>query len=500
MNLELAYSRPQASALALSELADDRHRFIEKSVLLTGEPHILSTRNGTCCFLDSLRLLVRVCANVTVSIPPACPELREVASTLAKRITFGKDVVQTDGDVDFTRYDAVLSVGSSVHPQLPWTAMNSNGWVARISSGDRTLDSECRVNNPIGALAAASIGVGEVFKRLIRLKAERGEFLNGFNYSLTDYRNVDGLHGGPPLPLALNHDLLLVGAGAIGNGIAHLIAQLPFETSLTIVDSQNYGSENLGTCILIGPEDLEKSKAHVLAAQLGQAGKIARGYHQSFEQFANEITQIPGIVLTALDNIDGRHEVQRTLWPNVIVDGAIGDFTCQVSRHPWPEDIACLMCLFRKPEGERSEKIQSEATGLPLEALNDVTSPLTQSHVENAAHDKKEFLRARIGRPLCSVIQEAVAVAISSDTQSQGFQPSVPFVATFSACMVMTETVAHICGWPSVLAPRFQFDFLMGPHYGQELPQGRRGDCVCGRKKNIDAVRALRNLKMQLST
>ena len=88
--------------------------------------------------------------------------------------------------------------------------------------------------------------------------------------------------------------------------------------------------------------------------------------------------------------------------------------------------------------------------------------------------EKREFLRAHLGKPICSVIQEGIALKISADEQQKGFEPSVPFTACFSACMVVAEMVAHVMKWPSALAPRFQFDFLMGPQYGQELPQGRR--------------------------
>jgi len=103
--------------------------------------------------------------------------------------------------------------------------------------------------------------------------------------------------------------------------------------------------------------------------------------------------------------------------------------------------------------------------------------------------EKRDFLRSRIVQPLCSVVQEAIAQKISQEQQAEGFEPSVPFVACFSACMVISELVAHICGWPSILEPRFQFDFLVGPGHGQELPQRRRADCICARHKNIERLR-----------
>ncbi len=496
MNLELAYSRPQGSANGLGEIAQDRHRFLTKTVLLTGKTGSLLTVNGAGCFLDSIRLLVRICPNITVVIPPTCSTLRVRAKGLSQRVTFGKELVFRDEMVDMAGYDAILSVGSEVRPDLPWTAINSNGWVARVSSGDKELPTECGVQNPIGALAAASLGVGEVFKRLIGLRPERGEFLNGFSYSLRQYRSENGKDTGPELPIDLRADILVVGAGAIGNGLIHLIAQLPFRGRISIVDSQEYGIENLGTCILIGPGDLLKPKAQILAEHLQRITIDARGFHMPFEQYASDISDIPAIVINGLDNIDVRHEVQRS-WPDVVIDGAIGDFTCQVSRHPWPDDIACLNCLFRRADSGRAEDVQSKATGLSVDALKAPEAVVSRFDVENAPAEKKEFLRSRVGRPVCSVIQEGIALEISLERQKDGFQPSVPFVACFSACMVIAETVAHVCGWPSALAPRFQFDFLMGPAHGQELPQARRADCVCARRKNIETVRAARLAKEQ---
>ena len=61
--------------------------------------------------------------------------------------------------------------------------------------------------------------------------------LNGFVFSLRTYE-----HGaedfGPALPESFGCDLLIVGGGAIGNGLVHLISQLPFKGKVKIVDRQ----------------------------------------------------------------------------------------------------------------------------------------------------------------------------------------------------------------------------------------------------------------------
>jgi molybdopterin/thiamine biosynthesis adenylyltransferase len=491
VNTELAYSRPTKTAEQLGNLAEDRHRFLHKRVLLTGEQSALTTANGRSCLLDSLRLLVRICPNVTVVLPSDQETLLEEAKGLAQKIQFGA-TVQFPAEAEFTAYDAILVIGSRANPGLPLTVVNSNGWLARVSSVDRDLPAECNIANPIGALGAACLGVGEVFKRLIRLKTERGELQNLLTFSFRTY-TMGSEDPGPALPERIDSDFLIVGAGAIGNGLVHLAAHLPYAGQIDVVDRQKFGDENLGTCILIGPEELPKHKALVMEQYLNDHGKRSKGFSEEFGKFAEHLVEYPSVVLNGLDNIDVRHEVQRTLWPDVIIDGAIGDFMCQVSRHPWPDDVSCLICLFRKAdEGKSAQQVQYEVTGLSSSVLAHPDAVLDEKHLIDVPPEKREFLKRHLGKPICSVVQEAMAQQISADKLEQGFQPSVPFVACFSACMVMSEAVAQMAGWGSKLEPRFQFDFLIGPAHGQELPQGRRPNCVCGRQKNINKLRSIR--------
>jgi molybdopterin/thiamine biosynthesis adenylyltransferase len=491
MNLDLIYSRPAKTAAQLATKAIDHHRFLAKKALLTGEPDILNTVNGRECFLSAFALLIRICPNIRIHIPAGCDDLGAVSNAFVKRIAFGPGVEHSDHVDDLRQFDAILSVGTAVKPDLPWTTINSNGWLARVSSGARGLPADVAMDNPVGALAAACLGVGEVFKRLIKLKPERAELLDGFSFSLRSYRAGE-TDCGPQLPSSLDVDLLLVGGGAIGNGTVRLLSQLHCRGRIDVVDAQAYGEENLGTCLLMGTADLGEPKAKMLASHLQAPGLQVEHFGMTFEQYARQTRRAPAMVLNGLDNIPGRHQVQRTLWPDIVVDGAIGDFTCQVSRHPWPDDIACLICLFRQPADAPVEKIQMEATGLSQDSLFRPDDLLSASDVERAPRDKQEFLLARLGKPICSVIQEGIAPKLSEEEQEKGFEPSVPFTACFSACMVVAEMVAHLMKWPSALAPRFQFDFLMGPQYGQELPQERRAACICARHKNIERARLAR--------
>jgi len=493
---DIRHSRPLATAARLAEHATDTSRFLDKQVLLTGEGAVLSTPNGQACLLGSLHLVVRICRHVTVYLPPECSHLTEECRAVASRIAYDQEVLFPETAPDLASFDAVLAVGTTARPGLPWTVINSHGWLARVSSGDLDLPTDCSQPNPIGALAAASLGVTEVFKRLIQLRETRGRLFNGLSFSLCTYQ-TGIIDPGPALSAELLGDLLMVGGGAIGNGIAFLLSQLPIRGDVDIVDPQAFQSENLGTCILIGPTDVgdDTAKAEVLAAFLRTHNILAQGHRSEFAPFAKQFGQTrpyPKIILNGLDNVEARHHVQD-VWPDLIIDGAIGDFGCQVSVHPWGPDVACLHCLFQAESTEPAANVASRATGLTLARVQYAEDLLAEHDVEAASHDKQAWLRERIGRKICSIVQEAVAQELSITEQRAGFRPSVPFVAALSASMVVGEFVKYRMGLPSSLEPRYQLDALRGPEHGMDIPQERRRDCLCvTRSRNITLVRGRR--------
>ncbi len=460
MSQDAAYSRPEASAVRLGDFAPDRHLFIGKRVLLTGEPKGLETENGKDCLLNSLQLLIRISSNVSVCLPSTEPELGDKCRALADTLAFGGPVQFSSKTPALEHYDAILNIGSRTCADLPWTTINSNGWTARVSSGPTNLPPESHETNPVTALAAATLGVGEVFKRLIALKPERGLLFDDLAFNLYRYCCAEG-DSGPRLPSTLPIDLLIVGAGAIGNGIVHLLGRLPTTGRVCIVDEQEFRPENLGTCLLLGPSHIGVNKAVVAATSLN-ARLDAKAFPEDLTAFRSRLgvgVPYPQVVVNALDSIEARHAVQA-LWPDVIIDGAISDFGCQVSRHPWGKDIACLICLFRRPSGEPAERFAAKVTGLREGRIAAATERVTDQDVQSAPAEKRGWLGERLGRPICSVVQEAVARQIAGEEQRKDFQPSVPFVACLSASMVVAELVKLISGWPTPLEPRFQLDVL----------------------------------------
>ncbi|MGH6956807.1 MAG: ThiF family adenylyltransferase [Caulobacteraceae bacterium] len=488
MTNDLRFSRAQATAAALG--AEDVHRFTDKSVLLTGAEGVLATANGREMSIAAVLLLMRTTTSLTVSLPPSQAGL--AAELTAWATDHMWDVLPTfvDLPVDMTDFDAILSIGGVPRHGLPMTVIACDGWTVRVSSGLTPVAQDSFDANPIAALGAASLGVGEVFKRLLRLHPDAGELVDGCVFSLWSYRM--GEEGSAPsLPEVLDLDVLIAGAGAIGNGVGHLISRLSVKGRVAVVDAQPYGEENWGTCLRLKRAAATAMKAKYLADLLDGPVR-ARGYPGRIDAVAERPDwRTPPVVLNGFDNVEARYAAQD-LWPDIVIDGAIGPkLECQVTVHPWDTGTACVRCTFDLPVGPSAEAVQAQASGLAREALGDLTRVLTEADIAAAAPEKQPWLRERLGKPICSVLEEAAA--LSADALSKSFRPSVPFVATFSACMMVTELVRHLVGGSAVLEPKFFFSLLWGFGRGDFYPEDRHADCICVRRaKNIAWVRAQR--------
>jgi len=491
---DLHFSRAAATAALLG--GADSHRFMDKKVLLTGDRAVLSSANGAEMARSALQLLMRSCSNVSVAVPHLLPGLAGDLRVDGARFAWDSEPTFVSPDDGYNGYDAILSIGPDVRPDLPWTAITSNGWLVRVSSGATAIVGDCDQPNAVGALAAASIGVCEVFKRLIRLRPDLGELLDGVTFSLWDYEFA-ATAPGPALRERMAADLMLNGAGAIGSAAIHLLARLPLGGRITIVDNQDYGDENWGTCL-----DLERGQVGDPKAEVAAARVSPRLVPRPFKAMVDDVrtgelgqsVPWPKVVLNGLDKIDPRHHAQR-IWPDIAIDGALdADLQVRVSAHPWPADVACLICTFKSPPGESAEAAAARVTGLSAASVANQDRDLTEADIEAAVQEKRDGLRTRLGEKICSIVSEEIAQSMSEAEVEEGFSPSVPFAACFSACMMVTELVRYLTDGEVRIRPSFQMSMLHGPENGQQLNDRRHADCYCVRYgKHIDDHRRERS-------
>lgn len=493
MNLQAHRSRVQASVATFGR-ADLEHRFMKRSVLLTGETKALLTKNGAEMMRCALQLLMRICPTVHVAVPPLAGSLAPDLAADGLRFAWDTPPLFVSYEGDLSGYDAILSVGGSVRADLPWTAITASGWLVRASSTATGVCDDCTRYNPVSALAAASLGTCEVFKRFIELDANLGDFLDGLEFSLWDHC-ING-DPGPDLPSELRGSLLINGAGAIGSALIHGLARLPLVGNVVIVDRQRYADENWGTCLDLEPGQIGEPKAEITAQRLRHGPGVA-----SFESTIAKVRDEklgseapwPTIVLNGLDGVDARHDAQR-IWSAVTIDGALdSDLQVRVSAHVWDSEAACLICTYQHPPGEDPTLVAARHTGLSPDSLRVQDRPLTEDDIAKAAPEKQEMLRAHKGKRICSIVPEMRARALSGGKAEPGFAPSVPFAATFSACLELTEFVRFVTIGNVAIGPLYQMNLLVGPVTAQKLNDPRHDRCECRTQKAfIDRWRAQR--------
>lgn len=483
---DLASSRPLGVAHGLGGIELDEATVFSRSVVLTGEHDTLRTQNGRWCLLDSLRLLSRIVGPLTVVLPAGLGEFEDEVQRLAKTVWTKESVlvVREGAPVAWSSATAILNIGGCVDDRLPWTSINSNGWVARVSSGPRPLAVDADQSNPLGALMAASLGVTEVFKRVYGIPHDKAPLLDATQFSLFEL-STSPTSLGPPLPPSLTlPDTVMVGGGAIGNGIALLISQLALQGRLHIIDKQAFQRENYGTCVLLDdPSWIGSSKAEQLASWLRRPDGLNCTGEEAFvaDARSGELVREMAVdlILNGLDDIGARHDAQR-LWPSVLVDGGINAVgaavTTQRLNHP---EGACMICSFRAPRiDERT--LQSKATGLSIASLGaGLNRQLTEQDILQAQDSQRDWLRSQLaqGKTICATITEAQSRALGMVTK-EGFSPSVPFVATASAALVVAQALKALFFPGSEFTQRFQMESLF---IGPEASMGvlTRADLTC---------------------
>lgn len=487
MSIEMsqASSRPLGVARSLIGGRIDEAAVYARTVVLTGETAALQTPNGRWCFLDALALLSRIAGQLVLRLPPGVPALEGEVREFAAR-AFSRNPIHIDTTVNndaVHHASAILNIGTQVPPNLPWTTINSNGWLARLSS-TTDLPGDMQQRNPMAALMAASLGATEVFKRIFSIPSSVAPQFERTSLSLFDLRTGTSAIG-PQLPSHLQlPDTLLCGAGALCNAIALLLGRLPVRGRLHVVDKQDYAEENFGTCVLTDTIDwIRRPKAerlrdwlrtHTALTVTGEKITIEQAIHE--ERFHGLSVEV---ILSGFDEAAPRREAQR-LWPSLLIDGGINEVGAAVIRHSIEETDACLMCWFQAPKVDE-KALQSQWTGLQIASLQTIDRPLCDQDIETANETKQLWLRERQqqGKTVCSIISEAQLAQLGVVT-SDGFQPSAPFVATASGSLVISELIKALAFPTMKLPASFQLgNIFNGPEYNLQFDRPPSPECQC---------------------
>ncbi len=476
-------SRPVRLAARLrgEDEATAAHLFADARVLIRLEEVVANAPDARETFLFAVNQTLRFCPNVAVYVPPVARDLVAAADEIAAHVYGDAHRVARAGVREVSGFQAVVNVGIGVKDALPWTTVNSTGWVARIAtacSGTACLPWIPGPPNSIGALAAACLATGRAFLHL----AEQTLDTQSLELSLFTWESgtLGSLSTGPSLPVVpLELHGFLIGCGAVTNGWAYTVKRLPVIGRIEAVDRQALQTENLGSYVAAGREWIGKPKAEMIAALLGPALAVTPRPEEwgLFRIRLRHGLLVPSVVVNGLDNVETRHAVQG-LWPDILIDMAAGGLTSQLIVKPRRSDAICLLHALRRPENEIGwvERLARD-TGLQAKRIREgATTLITEADVEAAVPDKRPMLEhARQQRQLvCGRITEQ---NIRFEGRNPDFAPAVPFVTGFSGVAGAAETMKWLMGARHGRGLHYQQSFQSGR--GRRLELRCEPDCAC---------------------
>ena len=407
-------------------------------------------------------------------------DLREAIEAAARLVAHTRVAGQQSG----TRRIRIRVGGAGEEPADVF--VSAGAWAAYAGPTEGPpLDSDTAL--PFGALAAAALATGDVF-RLVR---EQGATVPSVLFSTWELAPVDSLDAGPKDEEVLERlgagipPFLLVGAGAVGSAFLLGLWSCPFSVmSITAVDADAVSDTNLNRYPLFGADDVGESKVHRASELLGRADPSF--YIEPAEEWwASYYARNPApvdLLVSAVDKNRPRHEIQDAL-PNVILGGSTSALRSEVNRYELSDDRSpCLKCNNPPEPVEPDDDLHRRLLGMD------------DSELQKLARDQNVDVEAletyvndlRIGGEGCAVLSgPALDRLRHADTEAAFAVSFVSWFAGITLCaQIVREVVSRQGGPRPGLAPptsRAPFQFWR-PEVPTNCPKQTSpvGGCWCG--------------------
>lgn len=404
----------------------------EVSVQITLAPDMTSFADQVA-FLTAVNLTARWCRTIALSAPAVALNLRlgrafglagitvvEAAAALAHAANPFARV----GPDPVAKPAIHLAIGTDAPPGT--YSVLGRGWIAMAG---KAVSGNGDTDNPLGAVLAACIGVAYLFRTAVGASRP-----GGVRLSLWNLRGSEAADDGPRLPQASLGRALVVGCGAVGSSIVHVLPLAGLGGEFDIVDRDRVQISNLSTGPIFFADRVGDEKIEIAVEYLKRNGLAAVAHPLWFDEAVASgriFVERPDLVIPAANERDVRREIQQQVPPLQIYGTTGRNWDAFLGRHiPLKED--CLACRFSRAHPVGEPPLACGSGTLP--ALPEAETPVTAT------------------LPFLPIAAAVMAVAELVKTALPGYPRNANF-----ACLDFLGSLG---------------DFLLAPH-------GPRPGCIC---------------------
>jgi hypothetical protein len=390
--------------------------------------------------------------------------------------------------IDFASDPTIeIAVGAGVPDpgKCPRIFVGSSDWNAFVGTAEpRPVG---RSANPFGAGAAACLAAANLFRWIFLRDESHLDKDVTFSVLEAESRRTEDA----PITGSLG-EIVLVGAGAIGNAAAWALSRVPMEGLLHIVDHQTIDLGNLQRYVLAERGDESGMKVEVLARYF--KGKVqAKPHAVEFDNFvASEGYTWPRVML-ALDSASDRRAAQSSL-PQWIANAWTQPGDLGVSSHDFLHG-ACVACLYLPEHAlENEDAIIAAAFGVPNQLMQIRTLLYSGQGVprelldliSSARNIPIERLQPFEGRAIRRLYTEgfcggAVIPFAELGTPRQEVHVPLAHQSALSGLLLAAAAVRQALGLNGLGTQITRIDVMrmLGLHLTQPAGKDKRGICIC---------------------
>ena len=324
-----------------------------------------------------------------------------------------------------------------------------NGWKAWLGRPDfAPAEVVPNSSNPLGPYFAAALAAGEVFKNC--RPPLNGRFIESDGYSLWSGRNATdwmSLEDGPEVAGAKLRPIHVIGAGAVGNGLAYVLANARLaEAYVVMIDDDKYTDTSLNRCFLAGWEDIDHPKVEAITSALLKSGIGAFPFEGTISKYLDgdrsglrpdierKVKDLAFDSVASCVDLGGSRQDIQGLSPTLLFGGSTLGLKARANFYPMRLGAACLACFNpREKNGDKLRELVTKLRGLDQAAR--------WAYLDKEGIDPK-LVDEYLSRPECGSLGEAAIRNLATRSVATF---SVGFVSLGAALLLAPKSSNTCC-------------------------------------------------------